>query len=256
MRIRAGLAAVALLTGFLAGSIVAASAADFEDPFDPITPFDWNGIYAGLFVGYTHGDVDSTITGGTTPVVGSVSNAGDDLEGFSGGLLVGYDFQFDNFVVGLAADVALGNVEYSGVASAMPPPPTVPAAFDLEMDLEFLATVRARGGFLVTPNTLIYGTGGVAFGRTNTDIVQRPGTGTGGTLVDGNDENDRLGFTVGAGVEHRFTEFVSVDLRANYTDLGSETYRGGGPPPAPVQTVEIEQEVNFFDVRFGVNVRF
>src|SRR5690606_1787184 len=43
--------------------------------------------------------------------------------------------------------------------------------WQIDQELDWFATVRGRLGFLLTPRLLVYGTGGVAFGETNANLV-------------------------------------------------------------------------------------
>jgi opacity protein-like surface antigen len=84
---------------------------------------------------------------------------------------LGYNWQFaPTWVVGLEGDWSWTNNSTSesvntrtsaGVAFV----PASPAV--MSRDLDWLASIRGRLGFLVTPDLLLYGTGGAAFGHVN-----------------------------------------------------------------------------------------
>ncbi|TDH34324.1 porin family protein [Pseudohoeflea suaedae] len=76
----------------------AASAADIDTA--PIASSGWSGLFVGLHAGHSWGigpDSDEFIDK-------------MDTDGFSGGALVGYNFQFDRVVFGFEADVSGGDM--------------------------------------------------------------------------------------------------------------------------------------------------
>ena len=82
--------------------------------------------------------------------------------------------------------------------------------------------MRLRLGYLVTPQFLLYGTGGLAYGDTRT---------TASLSVDGNDilggpyskTVSSIGWTAGAGAEYKITRNLSFKTEYLYTDLGTRT---------------------------------
>src|SRR5690606_20911356 len=121
---------------------------------------NWSGIYLGVLLGYSFGDAD--FQGG--PSV--------DIDGFDGGVYAGYNFQFDNFVLGLEGDALLSGVEGSG------------GGYNLEQN--WSGSLRARAGYSLE-SFLLYGTGGLAVAGFEASSA-------------GSDENTHLGWTIGAGV--------------------------------------------------------
>lgn len=104
--------------------------------------------------------------------------------------------------------------------------------------MQWFATFRGRAGVLAHPQTLLYATGGLAVGEfkytaQNTTSVQvfTPGlTGTtplGAPLVmagaKASSSDTRVGWTVGAGVERKFSPNWSGKLEYLYMDFGSKT---------------------------------
>ena len=83
-----------------------------------------------------------------------------------GGLQGGYNWQIGTWLVGAEADFdwsdAKGSVSREGTIS---PIAQIPAAVVAADKVNWLATVRARLGYLATPNLLLFGTGGLAYGE-------------------------------------------------------------------------------------------
>jgi outer membrane immunogenic protein len=159
----------------------------------PAPAFSWTGFYAGIEGG---GDFRQY-----------KDNVGAKLNG-SGGLiggLVGYNYQVNQFVLGLEGDAAalLGN---SRTFSTVNPG-------DSKIQSNYAAAIRGRLGYAAFDRTLLYAAGGVAFGNTK---VTTPG---------GSTNPDSTGYTVGAGVDYAFTPNWIGRLEYRYVDLG----RSNGP---------------------------
>ena len=166
-------AAVSVAAG---GSL--ANAADLPMMAAPIASVPqqslWTGPYIGVDLGYMFGS-----TAVTDP--GVVTETGAATDGFIGGIYGGYNWQIDDsWVAGLEGDVSLASVHGNG--KAIPTPNSY--------DLNWTANIRGRIGFLIMPDTLLYGAGGVAF----TDLRFTEGSSPDVGVV-------RTGWTIGAGAE-------------------------------------------------------
>src|ERR1700704_1953968 len=96
----------------LAGTIKQAGAADlptkatlYKAP-PVVRVWSWTGFYAGLNVGYSFGrsgTTESFYDSGTGALLSSIDNR-FNMNGAIGGGQVGYNWQFNNWVVGIEAD--------------------------------------------------------------------------------------------------------------------------------------------------------
>jgi outer membrane immunogenic protein len=93
--------AVAFFAGLFGAQAHAADAVIAEEPaaIVEMPPFTWSGFYVGLNAGYAFGEEVGIIDEAAT----------EDMDGFIGGVQVGYNHQFDRFVLGVEADI-----QYSG----------------------------------------------------------------------------------------------------------------------------------------------
>jgi outer membrane immunogenic protein len=172
----------------------------------PAVPFSWTGFYVGGHVGMSAADVSAgphVIEDGLASAVVD-GNLTQVLAGIHGG----YNYQMNNNVVlGVEADFngkfGEGNFQPHAKFSTL-------SSWD--------ASIRARLGYLVTPHSLVYATGGVAFGHFKT--------------VDATDENEwttnflgrtRVGWTVGAGLQYALDSNWSSRIEYRYTDWGTKT---------------------------------
>jgi opacity protein-like surface antigen len=98
----------------------------------------------------------------------------------------------------------------------------------LSMDPDWIASIRARMG-LALDATLVYITGGVAFGHVKNSLTVdfNPNTFPGADRTF-SDDKTRIGWTVGFGVAHQFTQNWSFRAEGRYIDLGKNTVNCSG----------------------------
>jgi outer membrane immunogenic protein len=94
----------------------------------------------------------------------------------------------------------------------------------LQSKINWLSTFRARGGALVTPNILLYATGGLAVGGVK-DTFAPNGLGVspsvGGVVKSAS--KTKAGWAAGGGLDYLLTPNVIVGVEALYVDLGTTT---------------------------------
>src|SRR5262245_17335383 len=165
---------------------------------------DWSGFYLGGHAGYgwghdpftsSVGGLQGGIPGFQSFNVPPVSLGGIDPKGFVGGAHFGYNQQWGSWVGGLEVDISgtamtgsTANTSTGSIASMQ----TVSDGFTVitttvtqpvrnaasqSDSFDLLGSARARLGGLVSPNLLLYGTGGLAWTRfvTNTSQTQTIG---------------------------------------------------------------------------------
>jgi outer membrane immunogenic protein len=130
-----------------------ASAADMpvKAPLEPVraTTTSWQGFYIGGAFGYGFDVTEMALPG--LGVVADTRFAGIGGRGYTAGGLAGYNFMIDpRWLVGVEADGNWQNIE------------TKITLFGLEQkgSMGWSASVRGRIGFLVTPTTMIFASGG------------------------------------------------------------------------------------------------
>ena len=151
----------------------------------------WDQFYFGLYSQY--GLLDTNLSPANSYIF--------DVNGFSGGAMIGGDRQFGSFVAGIEAD--LGYDWVHGNARA-PASDWIVATNGLE------GSLRARGGYASGPS-LFYLTAGGSFAPYNLQY-------NGGTqLVN----QTQLGWTIGGGVEVHASEHLNIRGELLYTDFGN-----------------------------------
>jgi outer membrane immunogenic protein len=281
--------------------------------------YSWTGFYVGGNLGYSWGRARTDIAGSGTSVsfrelFGGVRNSPaafadsqtQRLNGVVGGGQVGYNYQFSpKWLLGLEADiqgsgergsntfadpllggtVCTGVLVVGGTITCIGGPFNSPlngaAVTAYEARIGWFGTVRGRLGFLITDQVLLYGTGGLAYGRVelsgNTSVsgtVVRTVAGftdifpiTPGTTAFSQSKTN-VGIAVGGGIEGKCSHWLPTGWTWKaeylYVDLGSlDTVAPFplGPVPPGVTTPfagAITTHTRFTDniVRVGLNYKF
>jgi len=227
--------------------------------------FNWTGFYLGGNIGYSWGRSSNTST--LTSSAGTLLFSSTDkaaLNGVFGGGQVGYNWQVQNFVWGLEADIQ-GTKEMGSrsfvcpVGVCIPTPVGVPAAAGtpvpavLGQKIDWLGTVRGRAGVAVTPTLLLYATGGLAYGEVNTN----ESIGVIPSAFSSNATN--AGWTAGGGIEGAIggnwtarVEYLYVDLgKVNGSFITPLAAVGGG-----VIATNYSSHITDNIVRVGINYKF
>jgi outer membrane immunogenic protein len=247
------LAIAAVAGSALVSGIVSAGAADLAYKAAPVpmapAVFSWTGFYVGANVGgaWTGNNGGSDFNPLFPPFIVlppavaiptvipgqlDVLAGGGRRSGVIGGGQIGYNWQVNQFVLGVEAD-AVGSGLKGSTASASrtigAPIFAVPVTQTVTVDfghLEWMATFRGRAGFAVN-QALFYVTGGAAvaeFGGSTTTLVNGPGIAipAAGTYVATNGgSTTRWGWTVGGGIEWAFSQNWSVAGEYRHTDFGN-----------------------------------
>jgi len=268
-----------LLLAGLAFSVLIMPAMAADMPLKaPPPPPTWTGLYWGVNVGWigssqyniTNTGTDTGLGGlGTALALGVIPRSITvSHSGMFGGGQIGYNWQIDpSWVWGVEADfqgtTANGSTGTVSQVGGVLFPDTITTVYKYELD--DLGTVRARFGWLSSPNLLWYGTGGLAYGQTKlSSSVQCPlglppcfstsATATSST-------HTSVGWTAGAGVEWKLSPVWSVKAEYLYAELGSQsntiayTYGPlvGGPFNSSLTSTVQREHDNI--VRFGVNYK-
>ena len=130
-------------------------------------PFAWTGLYVGVNAGYgwgrasTDASSTTTIAGVSSTVTGNVTA---DVEGWLGGALIGHNWRSQRWIYGVEADFQWTGQDgdISGCAGL--------GCATLSYGLDWFGTVRGRLGYLLQPRSLLYVTGGLAYGHISTDF--------------------------------------------------------------------------------------
>ena len=190
----------------------------------PIEPMpSWTGFYIGGHVGAAWlSNPDMTLSDPNTPTPAalaplSISGGGSDVR-FLGGIQGGYNWQFESrWVLGAEADISWTDVETNATVGPLRTNGGLTFAnssLAMSEKVKWLASARARLGFVAWPSTLLYATGGVAWENVDYSAsVSIPFSPASSSFSKTN-----TGFAVGGGVE--WQAMPHVLLRAEYLFYG------------------------------------
>lgn len=260
-----------------ATSVGAAHAADFGGPtYDGslkdgpalVSQPSWTGLYVGGHVGWATGEWDLNLSAPDSwPVyyksefVPAHRSIEDDS--WLGGIQVGFNRQHGSLVWGLEADVSWTDIDAGGTFTDKTNGPCAPNSctkWGVATSMDVFGTVRGRLGFLVSPQLLIFGTGGLAWGQADIKVAANhngPDFATPGARVSG--DSNHIGWTIGGGAEWMFAPNWTLKADYLYVDLGEEKYvpTGTDKPNSTTPWNEIiPADLDFHTVRLGVNYKF
>ena len=206
----------------------------------PPPPPLWTGFYLGVNIGGgwdanggrsgtsayydPNFSIGQTVQGTSNLYFLPNGNTVGSQGGVVGGAQAGYNFQFNQFVIGGETDFQGTSLSGGGNNSALTLFPTpyvypgstnsyltpVSALTGANISLPWFGTLRGRAGYLITPTFLVYGTAGFAYGDVQAWSFS----------------NTRTGWTAGGGVEWLFAPHWSAKAEYLYVDLDSNGATG------------------------------
>ncbi|WP_430912727.1 autotransporter domain-containing protein [Methylobacterium sp. sgz302541] len=227
-------------------------------------PVTWSGFSIGGSVGATWGHTRQLTAlsgnfGGLQLLAPTVGRTDPHSAGIYAGGQLGADYQFGNYVVGVAGDI--GFVNAKGARGCNPRLGDL-YFYNCETQVDMLSMATARAGYAYE-RSLFYVKGGAAFA----DVTERLKDNTGGQplfAVFANNFNsaavstDAFGWTIGGGFEYQITRNWSA--KAEYMHYELENKRLNYPLTlafnAPSTTVAQASRHSGDIVRVGVNYRF
>ncbi len=269
-----------------------AFAADIYTPTAPAyaavaLPPSWAGFYLGVNGGYggnsglgfNNNIYDSTVAAPYAAVNGTSIITG----GFGGGQL-GYNWQWGPLVAGFETDIEGSNIAGVGAQAYFTAPASLgsfcgfsgaagntslPCAARNDLNVDYFGTVRARLGYAFG-GTLLYATGGFAYGGVNSSSAYEDSRLAGGPVTGRvSSSTTATGWAAGAGIEYKIAPSWTLKGEYQFVDLGSvstgsEPAVQGGiltctPAAAGVKdclTQRGHSDVSFNTVRIGVNYLF
>jgi outer membrane immunogenic protein len=208
---RVSLAAASAVVLWLSALPAFAADLDLPPPPPPLPELrasvtDWSGLYIGGQLGvscfeasYTNEDLFTTDPFNVGGCAGM------------GGVYGGYNYQIgSSFVVGIESDY---NAAFDGHLWFQPGPPA-----DVNTYVDDLITVRGRLGWLASDNTMIFATGGVGWLGTEVDAL------VGGAAEFASRSETLVGFVVGGGLEHAWTENFHIKAEYLYGNFDGKEY--------------------------------
>lgn len=235
---------------------VAARAADAPAAFPAkapaAVPFSWTGGYLGLHAGWMFGRSAGQMQ--DFPEISFMLPAplAMNPSGFIGGVQWGYNYQIGNTVLGFESDLSgLAGAKAGATTTTLTVDGPQPATANTQ--LTWFGTTRARLGYAATPNWLLYGTAGLAYGGVDLDsTITLPIT---GVTFSGSRSKVHVGWTAGLGAEYAFGGNWSAKLEYLYYNLRGGTVVGF-PDGLFINKTMTTLDLTGHIVRVGLNYRY
>ena len=265
-------AAALVLAGSAAVSAAASAAPANRAPPEIVAPVNWTGFYFGGDIGGVsqhHHGTSNFIQTADDPIVDS------NIQGFSpstssaiGGIHAGFNWQFTpSLLIGIEGDWQPAHSQDSfcrqtDLASS--------ACFDsgrgfatISSETHLIGTARGRLGWAFE-QTMIYGTGGAAFGEVKTSLglsclVAGCGANGGPIAITTESSSHRTGWVAGAGIERMFGQNWIVRAEYLHVNLGTVSDTLSLPPSScgiPPCALTWSQDVGYDIVRAGASYKF
>jgi outer membrane immunogenic protein len=210
---------------FAIGIIIGSSAyaADMAVKAPPAAPapyvaYNWTGFYVGGEFGVGWGSSTATVV--TAPAitgfpVGSMSTG--DRRGALGGIYGGYNYQINQFLVGIDGDYTWADLT-GDHTEVSPVNGDIAQHHDL---VDWVATATGRVGY-AWDNWLLFAKGGWAWAgfSSSTDVSNSAGE-LGGISLS---QETRDGWTVGGGFEYGFTQHLSFKVEYDYVKFETANF--------------------------------
>ena len=247
-------ASVAALTAVL----ISGSSFAQEDQVTEVGP--WTGAYIGGSLGYDwqpndrrernetigfdtngdgrFGDSVTTLAGtnafspgfcrGTARGNSAAGGCSGDRDGMTGWTVyAGCDYQMGSIVVGGVVEGGRSRLSNSVTGFS-----TTPASYTMTRHLNWNGAARLRAGFALPTNTLIYATGGVAYGKFKNSFST---SNTFNTFTERRRKENDWGWVVGGGIEQKVADNFSIGVLYKYTRFNPNEYSvtaSQGTPPS------------------------
>jgi outer membrane immunogenic protein len=201
-----------------------------------VAAYNWTGFYVGGDVGGAWARTSVANNFLPSAAAFTVDNEAfkNSASSIVGSVHAGYNWQVSpSAVLGVEADWSglransSSTVDWltAGVASCSP----VTSCFTtMSTNISWLASVRGRAGVLVSPNVLLYATGGVAWGRLAYAGEANNGSGYVGVF---NGSSTNVGYVAGGGVEWMVAANWLVRAEYLYYSLGKGPNSSVFPAP-------------------------
>lgn len=201
-----------ILSGaLLIATVSAAGAQDFNPLSASTSAYDWSGLYLGTQMGWGWA---------TQHLEDNVALNGDlDLNGGFFGPVIGYQKQFNNWVVGAEVEANWSDIDGQDTLSG--------AAGRTFGGVEIFGSAGVKLGFGWN-RVLLYATGGVSGAERDSLLRNGP--------LSSDDHAASLGWMAGAGVDYAVTPNIIIGLQYRHYDFGEADLEMGFLPDRTDET--------------------
>ena len=177
------------------------------------------------------------------------------------GVQTGYNWQLGMWLAGIEGDIAISGQRpkptFACPDTTCNPFGPVVATFDQGLKLEGFATLRARVGAALTPDVLLYATGGLAVADVRPVGYITSFDDSGNAVANRFDTlKVKLGWAAGLGVEAHLGGPWTGKFEYLHMDLGTVTSSAINEMSVPVATFDFASRITDDILRVGVNYKF
>jgi outer membrane immunogenic protein len=223
--------------------------------------YSWTGCYLGLIAGINGGEskhiYSGLANGVATPLGASGLGAGTDLtgwyrmNGFLGGAEAGCNYQVGAWVLGVEGDWSVTNKDgQSRTLGALVSVGAIAPNAIFYTHERWVATARARIGYLVTDKWLWYLTGGASWIGVDVGGFNVLGPQT----VTANQKNNKAGWVAGAGTEYAVGYGWSIKGEFLYAGYDTAHFDGNCAPFSNCTSNDVK--LRNWSWRVGMNYKF
>jgi outer membrane immunogenic protein len=193
----------------------------------------------------------------------SASGTGDmSSVGFAGGVQAGYNWQRGLHVYGVEVDFGAFDLEQRSSESGLFPVTFLGDQYSLtqKMSADWLATLRARIGYTLRPDILLYATGGLAFSQvkfSSSYSDNAVGFGFPGGSGYAARSEMKTGWAAGGGAEWSHDRNWTIRVEYLYVDLGTiNLVVPTSNTPEYTQTMGVSSDLTAQIGRLGISYRY
>src|SRR3982075_1204799 len=205
--------------------------------------FNWSGFYMGADAGYAFGGSSSGVA---IDIAGLLPLPYDaNLKGGLGGGFVGYNYQMQQFVIGVEADWQAASLRGTRAPAFVTGfGGSVLGPFIEKSNVKDYGSLRGRLG-VAFDRLFVFGTAGLACGSYLTSYSSSA------VPLTTNYHRTMDGWSVGAGLEYAFTNNVLGRIEYRHTDLGKAAFLNPS-----INVGELGNHVKLDDIRLGLAYKF
>ncbi|RTL49748.1 MAG: porin family protein [Bradyrhizobiaceae bacterium] len=238
------------LTGAALAALTVATPALAAPPTPMQTVYNWTGFYVGGNAGYSWGHASTTVQDSGLSDFNNPTGtftSKQNVDGFIGGGQFGYNWQAGPaWVYGFETDFQ-GSAEKGSSFGC-----DTEGCQTHSTKLSWFGTTRIRLGALVTPTTLVYATGGFAYGELKTSFAYGPGFFDNFTV---SNSQVKFGTAFGAGIESAIG-LSNWTWKVEYLHLDFGSMSGSTFESSTGNTLNWNAKFSDDIVRGGINYRF
>jgi outer membrane immunogenic protein len=177
----------------------------------PAVAGDFTGFYAGVQLGDTFGDADSSQNTALGDPL-TTSQADYKFSSLSGGVHAGYNHPFNDFTLGAVFDANLMDITDSDEEASSA------TRDDNKLEIASILSLSAKGGWRALPGTLVYAKAGYSWANADASIERTVGV----VSTAEKQSIDFSGFSYGLGASFSIADSTTLGLEWRHYSFGSE----------------------------------